>query len=492
MNTKNTIIETIPYRGIKYDIFESKGELTEFKGQKYRGLDENSYYVSINNIAYKIIKSIKKFEQINLKKDSETEGSHLRKNPETGKLYLKRCIFLCEIELSYNKKIYTIENSIFLENFYYHGITDINGVKEKHPLSDIDFNGVEFEKDCIITNENLGEKPSISFNKCHFGRKLKIRNAENDDFYKDSEKEYEKARENKLKLEKLHITDCTADNEAYLRIGFLAVDNFVLSNLRLPQNAELNIGDCHFQSFKLTNFRNVGKFKLYKINILKEEYDEQKSDNPRFQIDNTSIGDTDFQSLNLASFETVKMFDNILSGIDYTNVQWEKNIKVGQFNDEKTTEIAKKRDTYRTLKNVAQKNNDQPQALIFYEQEMKYHKEITIINKNKRDNKRDILTLKFNDWTNKFGLNWKRPLLWQLLPISIVFYALLLLTSGIPLLVIGHWGNYFEFLNPTHKTEFIGIYWNFWTYMIDFLFRIIEGLLIYQTIQAFRKYSRKL
>ena len=49
---------------------------------------------------------------------------------------------------------------------------------------------MDFEKDCIITNENLGEKPSVSFNKCHFGRKLKIRNAENDDFYKDSEKEY--------------------------------------------------------------------------------------------------------------------------------------------------------------------------------------------------------------------------------------------------------------------------------------------------------------
>ena len=494
-NTLKKIMSTkspITYRGREYDIFESKGKLfTEFEGQRYKGLDKDSYYVSIDNVPYKIIKNLKEFKNIEPKKDSETEEPHFMKNPETGKLQLKCYIFLSEIELSYNKEIDTIENSIFLGDFYYNGITWNRGEETEHPLSDINFHGVNFEKDCIITNHNFEEIPraSITFKSCRFGGELKIRNTESFDFYKDSEKEYEKAQENKLNLEKLHITDCTADNEAYLHIGFLAVDNFVLSNLRLPQNAELNIGDCYFKCFKLTNFRNVGKFKLYKINILKEEYDSQKSDNPRFQIDNTSIGDTDFQSLNLSSFETVKMFDNILSGINYTNVQWGEDIEVGQYGTSKKTEIAKKRDTYRTLKNVVQKNNDQTQALFFYTREMEQHRLITKANNPLYSI--DRVVLGFNYWTNKFGLNWQQPLLW-LLPISIVFYALLLLTSGIPPLVIGHWGNYFEFLNPTHKTEFIGNNWNFWTYMIDFLFRIIEGLLIYQTIQAFRKYSRKL
>ncbi|WP_206599459.1 hypothetical protein, partial [Bathymodiolus azoricus thioautotrophic gill symbiont] len=56
-----------------------------------------------------------------------------------------------------------------------------------------------------------------------------------------------------------------------------------------------------------------------------------------------------------------------------------------------------------------------------------------------------------------------------------------------------YWKNIFEFLNPTHKVLFINEYhWSSWSYFLDFLFRIIEGLLIYQTIQAFRKYSRKL
>jgi hypothetical protein len=41
----------------------------------------------------------------------------------------------------------------------------------------------------------------------------------------------------------LQIIDCTAEDGAYLylRFGFLNIKNFVLQNLRLPQNAELNI-----------------------------------------------------------------------------------------------------------------------------------------------------------------------------------------------------------------------------------------------------------
>ena len=503
-NTLKKIMSTeepITYRGIEYDIFESKGELTEFKGQKYRGLDENSYYVSIDNVPYKIVKDYIEFKKLKSIKDSETSKTHI-----------SNCIYLNKIELSHNNKIDAIGHSIFLGDFYYHGITDVNREKEKRPLLDIDFNGVNFEKDCIITNHNFEKIPSagITFRSCHFARKLKIRNAENDKFYKDSEKEYEKAQENKLKLEKLHITDCTAGNEAYLRIGFLAVDNFVLSNLRLPQNAELNIGDCHFKCFKLNNFRNVGKFKLFKINILKEEYDKQKSYNPRFQIDNTSIGQADFQSLNLTSFARVIIFDNILSGIDYTNVQWGEDIEVGQYGkviapeiwtdyalakylfdiyEIETTEIAKKQDSYRTLKNVTQKNNDHPQELFFYKQEMKYHQKIASGNKEYSLSNR--ATLFFNKWTNEFGLNFWLPIAW-LLGLAFIFYCLLLFSID-ESCNSKYWKNFFEFLNPTHKVEFIANgCWNGYTYAIDFLFRIIEGLLIYQTIQAFRKYSRKL
>ncbi|RUA04325.1 MAG: hypothetical protein DSY43_06515, partial [Gammaproteobacteria bacterium] len=343
----------------------------------------------------------------------------------------------------------------------------------------------------------------------HFSKKLKIRNSEHraqspggTDFEK-----YEIVQETKLHLDKLHLIDCSANDGVYLRIGFVSVKDFVLSNLRLSQNAELNIGDCHFESFRLTNFRNIGKFKLYKINVLdiKHNYfggtpykkDETKN-NIKFQIDNTSIGRADFQSVNMNSFGKVKMFDNIFTEIDYTNVVWgNKDIEVGQYNnspergDEKTriNKLEKQQDTYRTLKNVASRNNDHPQAVKFYAKEMRLYREL--VKGNKDYSWSDRATLWFNKHTNNFGLNFWKPLGWLLL-FAIVFYFFVL-CSFLDGYNSRYWKNIFEFLNPTHKTLFINEYhWSGWSYLWDFLFRIIEGLLIYQTIQAFRKYSRKL
>jgi hypothetical protein len=45
-----------------------------------------------------------------------------------------------------------------------------------------------------------------------------------------------------------------------------------------------------------------------------------KQNNKKFQIDNTSIGKTNFQSINLSSFTEIKIFDNIFTEIDYTNI----------------------------------------------------------------------------------------------------------------------------------------------------------------------------
>ncbi len=387
----------------------------------------------------------------------------------------------------------TIKKNIFNDNQ--------NNFLDNNFGSEIIFNGCTFED-----NQELylsyNDKTDFLFNDCYFGKKLKIRSVEEGD--------YEDQQNKKTKLKSLKLINCNADESDYLRIGFLEVENFELSNLRLPKNAELNIGDCHFKNFKLTNFRNIGKFKLYKINILKRKDIDETSNNEEFQIDNTSIGKTDFQSVKLDSFARVIMFDNIFPEVDYTNVQWEREIEVGQYGFEdikvrvknkesickiayemfnSSTRIAKKRDTYRTLKNVMIRNNDQQEALVFYTQEMKEHRKITLKNNGLLSINRIILA--FNYWTNEFGLNWWKPVR-GLIILSIVFYGLLLCSFASDY-NSEYLKNFFEFLNPTHKTEFIAEgCWEFESYAIDFFFRIIEGLFIHQTIQAFRKYSRKL
>lgn len=180
------------------------------------------------------------------------------------------------------------------------------------------------------------------------------------------------------------------------------------------------------------------------------------------------------------------MFDNIFTEVDYTNVQWKRDIEVESLPDQKH-QLAKKRDTYRILKNVAQRNNDQPQALIFYAKEMENH-----FNETSWKTPLDKLILVFNKITNNFGMNWLKPIMW-LIGLSITFYSLLGFSTSSYECAFADLGNYFVFLNPAHKTEFIAEgCWSFWTYCIDFLFRVIEALLIYQMIQAFRKYTRKL
>ena len=170
------------------------------------------------------------------------------------------------------------------------------------------------------------------------------------------------------------------------------------------------------------------------------------------------------------------------------------------------------RDTYRVLKNIAHDNNDQPQALLFYAREMQFHKKLILESRcNKKDFKRyfikdilckynngwlkdgrlpDIITLLFNEKTNNFGLNWWQPIKLIILS-SIVFYSFFLFSLDVDN-PHGYWKNIFEFINPTHSIGFIAKgKWTAYSFSIDFIYRIVEGLLIYQTVVAFRKFGKK-
>lgn len=495
-------------------------------------------YVTIEGKRYLVVDSLE-----GLKKHFIETKARVFKSLDdvtTGKKYLNaKCIFDLEISLnvdvlndfSTDSDLLIFSNSIFLKKVtikrgYFlssAGNLSPDGSYKDLTLSDEDssipnfaFRNAKFEDECLIEIYHTRNNLSFIFDQCHFAKKLKIRNSEQgtQELHGTADGQYKITQETKLHLDKLRLMDCSANDGAYLRIGFVSVKDFLLSNLRLPQNAELNIGDCHFEIFKLRNFRNIGKFKLYKINILDIEHNYfdsrayQKNEtegNEKFQIDNTSIGKTDFQSVNIGSFDHVIMFDNIFTEIDYTNLIWGDNdIEVRQYDnfperDDKKIEIKKlekQQDTYRTLKNVASKNNDQPQAIKFFAKEMDcYHK---IVENKKKYPLSDRATLLFNKYTNDFGLDFWLPirlLLCFSIFLYIPLYSLSISDSSVNVLddLSKFVSRFFIFLNPTHKVnDVFGGDWSGWVHAIDFIFRIIEGLLIYQTIQAFRKYSRKL
>ena len=102
----------------------------------------------------------------------------------------------------------------------------------------------------------------------------------------------------------------------------------------------------------------------------------------------------------------------------------------------------------------------------------------------------DIVTLYFSEKTNSFGLNWWQPIK-LLMFFSVVFYISLLVSLN-AVNDVDVWGDIFQFINPTHSIKFIlEGKWTAYSFFIDFTYRIIEGLLIYQTVVAFRKFTKK-
>ncbi len=396
----------------------------------------------------------------------------------------KEWIFICKAEFH---AFHLGHNYVFTQKMDITSIPDILPPINAVFLNDVTFSDINFANDFTLYIE-AADTATITFANCHISSKFKIRNPEL------KYPNYEEEQRNKAKVYQVIFGGCSiASDEAgkspYLRVGFLDADVFLLKNLRITKDAEVNIGECRFNHFGISNVRNLGKLKLYKINM----FENETTNRGVFQLDNTSIGDADFQSVDLSSFAARVIFDNILVGLKYSNVLLEsKNseIEVGQYDDNDEYEIIKKRDTYRSLKNVALSNNDNAHAFAFYAKEMKYHRKAIQYTDRRFSQERIILW--FNYVTSNFGQNWLLPVLW-ILGLGTVCYTGLLHSLCLPVFDCNNWAQFPLFFSPLHETEFIGNGdWGFWAYTIDFVFRVLEGSLIYQAIQAFRRYTRNI
>ena len=284
----------------------------------------------------------------------------------------------------------------------------------------------------------------------------------------------------KIKIKELAFIGNTIEENALIRFGYLDVDQFTLRNIHNPMNSEINIGECVCKEFTLQSLRNLGKFRMYNINVGRDRQQDST-----LIISDSSFGDSEFQNVNLRCYMQAFIKDNLFPGLKYTGLKWPDAFETDPPDSEE-----KKQDTYRSLKNVAQENHDAPQAIEHYAREMETYSRVLSKQKGRHIDK---AILAVNRWTNNFGLNWVLPIGWILVCGSI-FYALLLYSLSLSPTNPDCWDQFFVFLNPAHRARFIGVPvdWGFWSYTIDFLFRIIETTLIYQTIIAFRKYSRKI
>jgi uncharacterized protein YjbI with pentapeptide repeats len=159
-----------------------------------------------------------------------------------------------------------------------------------------------------------------------------------------------------------------------------------------------------------------------------------------------------------------------------------------------------KRETFRVIKNELISQNNVIDSLTYKSLEVSALEEEL---KNNKDSEFwDKVILFFSKYSNLFGESWSRALVFILVIGSFFYMFSLLGIENYPYTwgVGNTWdaldfylGNFFEFLNPTHKMDYIGKEYqlNAFFKLFNFVGRIFVSFGIYQLIVSFRKFSKK-
>ncbi|MCH8519740.1 MAG: hypothetical protein LAT82_03210 [Nanoarchaeota archaeon] len=405
-----------------------------------------------------------------------------------------------------------------------------------------------------VNFEDFKNNDSISFENCTFEKRLRISSKKNGIPTKKSKSEIYRE---KNKINFLGLVNCTCLDD--IRIGHSNINTLEIENLKILGDKELNIGEVNVENLDFHAIRNAGSIRIYNLNKNYKKYHKNPN---KYSFSNNNFGNLELQNVNFQSFKIGTMFENLFQNCLYSDVKWSEDI-LGESALLKTEKFEKyliqQQNTYRMLKNIAKSNNDRPQELEFYSEEMKIYQRIintkynldkkinpdkqfifyplylifsmigfmmsylydytNNLNKNKKIKSIDILTLEFSK-INDFGLNWFRPfyiLIYLNLLFILIYYLfsfillvphltqnfiyfttyinilnIINLIYSIPLFISQLLNQVFLLLNPLNTFEFVtkeNVHpiWEVFRNLLS----IINAILIYQIIVAFRKFSRK-
>jgi len=260
---------------------------------------------------------------------------------------------------------------------------------------------------------------------------------------------------------------------------------------KLHLNDSVFKGDVYFKNSTFENKINAWETEFQKDLIFRWANFKKKINLTESKIKN---GLCDFYGVNFE--ENGYFYKTDFKEIDLKNSVIEKGIFFLGAKIKKS-----KRETNRIIKNQFLKQNNKIEALNFHHKEMKsYLNELLVVlPKNIVQlkfwsffkNLSNLFILLFNFVSNGFGLWWIGGLIFLFTSTTICFKYYL--ANVYTCEDISYWKYYFDFINPTHKSDFIKIEHIYITdkaSIIDFFGRIISSLGIYQTIQAFRKYGK--
>jgi hypothetical protein len=386
------------------------------------------------------------------------------------------------------------------------------------------FNRATVQKDIHILK---GEVTTLIFSKSHFEDFVHVRGVVISSLLQFAMSTFEKgvkydAKEQQFiaQLKKLYIRDGEFKENLVIDTNLIPIEEVEMI-LSRRFDGGLSFENCQITSCSITGenkngnigFKNCTFIKL----ILNELYNYgvlnftscSGLNKSRFVIRSTNLGRTHFFNMFLDTFNKVDIKSSVLTEIVLSNVRWFKDDKLNKRDQVLTVnDHTQKREIYRQIKYALEKQGDKANALVFKAREMKaLMNEMFADKKNSDRNWCDRVILWIGQ-TNDFGQNWWRPVYLYLI-IAFLLYGLLALrvnnnldffafqnlnfyqnalsniTENLP--------SFFKLLNPTHSLEKV-----FEEYdgqdtlvsIIDYVLKIVTAFFIYQTIAAFRKYTK--
>ena len=295
--------------------------------------------------------------------------------------------------------------------------------------------------------------------------------------------------------------------------GDIIVKNLSISKLFIKgilSNATLNLARIKVKDLFINGFDNQSNFKLRHIIPIAES---------TFALVNSDLGNAYLSDIDFTKFSNVIINKSTLRDINYSDISWPDKISIAidKFLPKDSTKRNQRlHNSYRQLKQAASNNQNKIDELLFRGREWHFIQKAGV-------NKDQKWYWRLNDWiilatnkTNSFGTNWTYPIIWLVLS-NLIFFVLILIAINENIsifefdqpLALGDLWNlckdefwlYLHFLNPTHnlkhfepllnQPEFTGFINNGWAMFFNVIMRLTTGYFIFQTISAFRKFSKK-
>jgi uncharacterized protein YjbI with pentapeptide repeats len=467
-------------------------------------------------------------------------------------LYFRNCTFKMAVRVgaSRNVGIIDFENCIFENPVYFYSIDNINLYNEQSFNSDLTLNAGsnhEFKVSDISVAGTLkissGRHVKLTVENINVGKAIEKQNIIIDapvdkmevdhihcvDLHIRSAVKTKVGSEfSNIQCDKLYLTGPWSDT--LVNVEKSAFKNVILEgitndnnqvalskcsveiiSIKLSEISKVDISDCEIEYLTLNetnaeknivNIQNVkitGWIRFQKVYNKGEIFLRGIHVKPSSQLGifSSDLGKTDFINCDFSKavfeFENSKMTDVFLSETDFPLTARLKGVAnpaqaqlaFGQL----ATAYSKQGDTVKALEYQAREIEAHYAGLKFYSKD--FFK---------------ILNLGLNKWSNNFGRHWQRGVIFSIL-FGIVFFYFLVISSDeyqvrFPIQMNSNLVMAFlKFMNPLRFLDTESLFrngtnkpaltLNGWSYVWDFVGRLVVAYGFYQTIQAFRRFGRK-